>query len=148
MEKEPSQNDPKVIILDANTEQQDPNAGYQETIRLLQAGTFPLVFRITSLVFSLAIGCLSLMLIVINAFALAAVLITFGKISRVKEIQTKCWAMLRRSMVFTLGLFISVFNPVFGMGIITLYYMLLGEKLNEGVTARMFTATSFTSRQD
>lgn len=132
MNKETPTDNPKVVLLDAESHdgQQSGYFEYQETIQTLQGQGFPIYLRVVALVFASVLSAIALCLAAVTCMAVLLFLLTLGMSTPIKNMAAKVWLMLRKCLVFTLGLFLAVFNPSFGLGIIALYFMLRGEKMD------------------
>ncbi len=143
-EKNKTIHQPEYIILDGNeTDGHGASSGeergeYVEALSRLGKKSFPFAARI--LIFLTAIGIAVASLIALAGAivsTLLAGLILFQK-AEVNMYMFKAWANAKKLAVFTLGLIIAIFSPVFGFGIIVLYLMLLGEHLDQSFFKRMF----------
>lgn len=134
--------DPKIIILDPSMEEnaERGEGEYKQAIHQLSGQKFPMVFRFFALFVSMILMIVTLFLLASTLIAVATVLITLGMNKQLIRTMHAFWGMFKKMVVFTLGFVIAIFNPPFGIGVVTLYFMMRGESLDSNVAGRMFTA--------
>lgn len=110
---------------------------YLESIQKLGKGKYPFSLRILTFFASLATfftSCIALILC-LPAFIIAALLLF--QVKKVNAVLKKYWKLFKRTLVISFGLIISSFSPSIGFGIILLYFLILGEKINNRFLAHM-----------
>ncbi len=147
-EETPHIHKPKFIIIEdefvkgsAGTWEEGPKEGPYSPFQGLSDVKFSLSLRIISLGLSLLLILSTLVVTIATLFCGLLKLITFGRIKRVDDLFTNCYSLMRKSLVLTIGLFIATFSPSFGFAIIIIYFLMIGEKLNQDLLRRLFSTT-------
>lgn len=129
---------PEYVILDKEEEQ--PQQQYAKE----QADYLTTLHKIGQLRFGLGLRILCLLAAGIAAIAtaiiavLALIVVAMGAITLFlsKDINAqvlKALRNVRKLLVITFGLFLAVFSPALGLGMIVLYFMLKGESLQQDI---------------
>lgn len=71
------------------------------------------------------------------------VLISLAQVPSLNQFAKNYWSMLRKVFVTALGLFVAVFSPVFGFGIIILYFVLVVGGTNDPIFSKFFESSIY-----
>ena len=135
---------PEFIILESEEEQgQSPHAQkihseYFETIQGLNKIQFPWTLRILIFftLFFVLIGTVIVTFFFIISLLFAA--LAFFQSKTMNDNMVKSWKNVKKLCVFSAGMFLAIFSPALGLGLIVLYLMLQGEHLNKAIMERLF----------
>ncbi len=131
--------EPHVILLDDQQSERNYQEGkdFFDSFHRFEKATYPMPFRfftftasLTLFLSSAILACFLIISLFIGLLALYQSPTLNGPIHRI-------WKILRRLLVISLGLFIGSFSPAFGFGIVLLYFIMQGEKLNVSILSRM-----------
>lgn len=113
-----------------------------ESIQQLNKRHYPYGLRIFTFMAALSSFCVAALtfFLVVAVFLIA--IVCFFQIEAVNKILSNLWKLFRRGLVFSLGMFIATFSPSFGFGIVFLYFLLNGEKMNNKIISRLFEKSS------
>lgn len=100
------------------------------SIQSMSKGNQPFYLRILALICSCLIFLGSFIILFGFLIYLSLSLIAFRQSTFLNQQTAIGWRAYKKTMVFALGSFICVFNISFGVGIVLMYFMLTGEKLN------------------
>lgn len=94
--------------------------------------------RFACMLSSLILLSLSLVMALPLLGSLLLVILTFGQSITMKEYLNKYWLLVRKLLVTSLGLFIAVGSPMFGLGLIIFYFVLVVGGTNDPLFSRIF----------
>ena len=112
---------------------------YIETLQKIGKMSFGWPVRIMCLSATIIAAASAL---VVFFFTVLSVLLASLALFMMKDVNAymlKAINNLRKLLAITVGLFIAVFSPPLGLGMIVLYFMLHGEALSNGLFNRIFT---------
>ncbi|MCB1111454.1 MAG: hypothetical protein H7A37_02840 [Chlamydiales bacterium] len=104
---------------------------YFESLKQLQDRSFPFSMRLFMIATAFAVllfNCIVILLLLLNGFV---IICSFGLVQQFVETEKKYWRWFRRLWVFFFGLMVAAFNPVFGIGIIMLYFFTQGDDVSD-----------------
>lgn len=137
----PAKHHPQFIFIeDERTVESEEPRGREETehffeqLSELQA-SWPL--RLGALVSGILLAGCCLVAMLLTALTGAGVLATLGWHEGTKGMFRKCRKWMCRVAAVSVGLFVGVFSPSFGIGIILVYFILLGERINQELFNRV-----------
>jgi hypothetical protein len=144
-EEKPKIHQPEFIILDGSDEGPSPSqeskemgAEYVETLQKIGHMSFGWPIRIMcfsgAIIAALATAFVAVLACV--SFLIAGLVLFMMKDANAQMF--KVFATVRKLFVLTLGLLIAVFSPPLGLGMIVLYFMLHGERLQQSIFTRTF----------
>lgn len=145
-EEKPKIHQPEFVILEADEgpnpesrERQETSTEYIETLQKIGQMSFGWPIRVMCLSGAViaAIAALLVLALAFISFVLAGLVLFMNK--DVNAQMFKVFGSVRKMFVITVGLLIGVFSPPLGLGMIVLYFMLHGERLQQGVFSRVFT---------
>ncbi len=148
MEKNNDSIEPEIIYVDEAYEEKRSFGGRQEqrywsTIEGLGQADFPIGLRIIALIVAGFMGFLAAFMCGITIVWFVASLLAMRQSPRFNELAKNSWATTRKFFLIAFGSLVAVFSPALGIGMILLYFMIIGEKMNEA----MFTRFSSYSRR-
>lgn len=141
-EEDKQVHEPEVIILDQEGKQSNKNNEEKgEYIRVLQElgkKHYPFSMRLLAFVTTFFIaGATLLALFFALLGTLIAGLVLFQN-PKVNESMLKSWKNVKKLLTITLGVAISIFSPSLGLGLIMLYFMIQGERINKTIFTKVF----------
>lgn len=127
---------PEFIIIDEERYEEtsrsegayQQSSSYYESLNKLHEIKPTLTIRIACLISSLMLFAYTAFIGVLMLLTLALVAITFGQAKSAVKGLAYFWSLLIRLFVISSGLFVGLFSPTFGLGIIILFFVLQGEK--------------------
>lgn len=135
---------PEFIILQSDEGEDDLGAfatahsEYYDSLKKLNKVQFSVPLR---LVIALAFFVLLFLSVLALFFCSISLILSTVTLFMIKEMNAnlyKSWKNVKKVLVFTVGLFLAIFSPALGLGLIVLYFMLLGEQLNKSFVSRLF----------
>lgn len=132
---------PEFIVVEDATQQQEyfrpkgPEMSFQ-AFRNLEAGKYPLMLRVLFLGLSVIFGFLAFLFGVLLLVSLFLSAITLFQFQGSIDYNRQLWKRIKKVLVLALGFFVATFSPPLGLGIIMLYFMMLGEEINSFLKTR------------
>lgn len=134
-----------VIIDDGNHRQQTSSrasSGSQKvppftSIEQLSEAHYPLSIRLLCTLLSLLMVFSSIAAAILTGIFALGVVFTLGKHEYTRNLFDYFWGWWRKTLVLALGFFVAFFSPPFGFSIIIIYFVLMGEKLNQELLRRV-----------
>lgn len=120
--------------------QHDPKQMFG-SIQSVAQGRHPFYLRILSFLGTFVMIFLSLVVLAVLFITVTASLLFLRQSPYLNEQAAITWKSFKKALVFTLGCFVCIFNLSLGIGIVLMYFMLSGEKVNTSYVEE------FTKRQ-
>lgn len=136
--KKPERIIPEFVYLDDGPEDeklrmgatpQDPRQMFG-SIETMAQGRHPFYLRVLSLFGTFIMLAFALVVFVVMIVALSLSLLLLRQSSTVNQQAFAAWRWFKKLIVFALGSFVSIFNFSLGIGIVLMYFMLTGQKMN------------------
>lgn len=134
---------PKFIIVEEEVFKGHTNERYNEkddelkSFEKLKQVKYPILIRIICFFFTLLAFFSALSAFLGVVISLILTLITLGKYPQSQVAFRQCINWLKKSLVFLLGCSIAIFSPHFGFVLIVVYFLILGEKLDNQFIRRV-----------
>lgn len=140
---EPKRVIPEIIIEDPSSAGGHVGADiYYDTLNKLKVTPFSPGMRVLLFVLSLVMATAAIIVLCVALLYTVLSAILFFHSSNFNTMMQHSWRGVWKFLVFTVGLLLSVFNPVFGIGIIVLYFMVNNEKMDGFFINKVFTKNS------
>lgn len=134
---------PEIIIEEAPSSTSRAGGDtYFERLNSLKATPFSLGMRVLLVFLSLVMAVASAVSLVVALIYTLVAALTLFQAPNFNAMMKQGWKGVWKFWVFTVGLLVGAFSPVFGIGIIILYFMAHNEKMDGFFINRIFTKTS------
>jgi ABC-type multidrug transport system fused ATPase/permease subunit len=138
---------PEFVVLDAEEDSKQRQRDSKEkefldSIFRLKKQHYGFALRIffvfLGLFFLIALALVSIATFVVFLFALLGLF----QVGSFNAAFSRAWKSFRVVFASTLGMFVAVLDPAFGLGIVVLYLMLNGENVKDGMMSRIINIHS------
>lgn len=135
---QPERKLPEFIFVDSDLEDKAPKIGipHQDpkqifgSVQTIAKRQQPFYLRILFFLATFVMIVLSTFILVIALISMALSLLFLRQSKYFNEGASSSWRSFKKAIVCTLGCIVSIFNLSFGVGIVLMYFMLSGEKLD------------------
>ena len=121
--------------------QQDPNQMFG-SIQTMAKGSQPFYIRLLAIAAFSFVFCGSFVVLLGFLIYLTLSLLLLRQSDFLNKQTSVSWRAYKKMIVFALGSFVSIFNLSFGLGIVMMYFMLNGEKMNSRMMDELTRASS------
>jgi len=140
---EPKRVIPEIIIEEPTSSNTRVGADvYYETLTKLKTMSFSLGMRVVLFLLALVMATAAVAVLCIALIYTVLAAASFFQSSNVTTMMQQSWKGVWKFLVLTAGFLLGVFTPVFGIGIVVLYFMVHNEKMDGFFINKVFTRTS------
>lgn len=134
---------PEFVYVEEEGEwrQEEPFEHFKEhfshSAEMMKKQHYPLALRIFCLIGSLFLFAFTFFVLIYVALSLVVNILTFFRMRGFWERTKSWWGALKKTFVTSSGLLVAVFSPAFGLAIIMVYFLLLGQSMDEQWATRI-----------
>jgi ABC-type multidrug transport system fused ATPase/permease subunit len=140
---------PEFIILEDDERQETRHSTesslhqeYIELLKKLNQRKYSWSVRLMTFFGFFFLGILTLVLAFFAAISILIALISLFRSSEANEYMHKAVRQVKKFLVMTAGMFIGIFSPSLGLGLILLYFLMQGETLNKVFVSKVFSSSA------
>lgn len=128
---------PEFVFVDENYKDENQLGSTPEdskqifgSIQSIAQGRHPFYLRVIAFFGTFAMIALSVVVLIVVLITSLLSILLLRQSQYMNEQAAISWRSFKKAMVFTLGCFVSIFNISMGVGIVLMYFLLTGEKVN------------------